>query len=150
MTSNGMNKNQQASRKEELAHLCLRFDIELLYAFGSLGKDARRFLDGETDSIEDGSRDLDLGVNTEKGRPLSVKEKVEITGEMEAFFRISRVDLVVIREADPFLAANMIRGERLYCRNDRLADEYDLYILRRAGDLIPLERERLALITEKR
>jgi len=28
------------------------------------------------------------------------------------------------------------------------SDEYDLYVLRRAGDLIPFENERLALILE--
>jgi hypothetical protein len=57
-----------------------------------------------------------------------------------------RVDLVVLQEADPFLAVEIIRGERLYVRDEYEADEYDLYILRRAGDLAPLERERQALI----
>ena len=32
------------------------------------------------------------------------------------------------------------------CRDDYLDDEYELYILRRAGDLAPMERERLSLI----
>ena len=59
------------------------------------------------------------------------------------------MDLIIILEADPFLAANIIRGERIYCRDEYEADEYDLYILRRAGDLIPFERERIALIMEK-
>jgi hypothetical protein len=53
---------------------------------------------------------------------------------------------VFLREADPFLAANTVRGERLYARDAYAADEYDLYVLRRAGDLAPLERERMALI----
>jgi hypothetical protein len=65
---------------------------------------------------------------------------------LEDLFSINRVDLVVIPEVDPFLAANIIRGERIYCIDEYEADEYDLYILRRAGDLIPLERERIALI----
>lgn len=67
---------------------------------------------------------------------------------LEDFLFVSRVDLVVIPEVDPFLAANIIRGERLYCKDAYEADEYDLYILRRAGDLIPLERERILLIME--
>ena len=65
---------------------------------------------------------------------------------LEDLFCVSRVDLVNLNEADPFLAANVIRGERLYSKNADLADEYDLYVLRRAGDLIPLERERIAII----
>lgn len=59
---------------------------------------------------------------------------------------MGRVDLVCLPEADPFLAANVIRGERLYARDEYEADEYDLYVLRRAGDLIPLGRERMALV----
>ncbi len=53
---------------------------------------------------------------------------------------------MVLPEVDPFLAANIIRGERIYCIDEYEADEYDLYILRRAGDLAPLEHERIALI----
>jgi hypothetical protein len=52
----------------------------------------------------------------------------------------------VLDEADPFLAANIIRGERLFAANSDSADEYDLYVLRRAGDFVPLERERIAMI----
>ena len=65
---------------------------------------------------------------------------------MEDLLDVTRVDLVCLDDADPFLAANVIRGERLYARNTYEADEYDLYVLRRAGDLAPLERERLTLI----
>ena len=60
------------------------------------------------------------------------------------------MDLVILPEADPFLAANVVRGERLYAENEYRADEYDLYVLRRAGDLAPLERERMALILGER
>jgi len=66
--------------------------------------------------------------------------------ELEDLFDAPRVDLVLLHEADPFLAANIVRGERLYVKDEHDADEYDLYILRRAGDCAPLERERLALI----
>jgi hypothetical protein len=58
--------------------------------------------------------------------------------------------VVCLQEADPFLAANVVRGERLYARDEYEADEYDLYVLRRAGDLAPLERERIALILREK
>jgi hypothetical protein len=35
---------------------------------------------------------------------------------------------------------------KLFARDEIEADEYELYILRRAGDQIPLERERERLI----
>lgn len=65
---------------------------------------------------------------------------------LEALFRVNGVDLVVIPEADPFLAAYIVRRERVYARDSYLADEYDLSILRRAGDLTPLEREWMQII----
>ena len=145
-----MKKRTTSSRIKELARLCHRYGVVILYAFGSLGEEAKYFLDGKVDTLVREGKDLDLGVKIEKSRKLSIKKKVEITGELETFFKATRVDLVVIREADPFVAANVIRGERLYCRDEFLADEYELYILRRAGDLAPLERERMAIILENR
>ena len=35
---------------------------------------------------------------------------------LEDLFLVPRVDLVSISEADPFLAANIIRGERLFSK----------------------------------
>jgi len=68
---------------------------------------------------------------------------------LEDLFQVSRVDLVELPEADPFLAANAIRGERLFSRDAYSATEYELYVLRKAGDLAPFERERLSLIQGK-
>lgn len=82
-------------------------------------------------------------------KKFSIKDKVNLTLALEEFFSVGRVDLVIILEADPFLVANIIRGERIYCRDEYKADEYYLYILRRAGDCVPLERERIALIMGK-
>lgn len=82
------------------------------------------------------------------GVRFSVDDKVRLAIALEDLWDVGRVDLVVLPEADPFLAANIVRGERIYARDEDEADEYDLYILRRAGDLASLERERLALILE--
>jgi hypothetical protein len=89
-----------------------------------------------------------VGVKPQPGADFPVQRKVELALALEDLFGVSRVDLVFLPEADPFLAANIIRGERLYAGDSHAADEYDLYILRRAGDCAHLERERLALILE--
>ena len=131
---------------KNLARLCEKYKLNSLYAFGSRGQAAARFiLTGESMPVSES--DLDIGILPRN--PLSVKEKVELALELETLFNVSRVDLVILSDADPFLAANIIRGERLYARDSYQADEYDLYILRRAGDLAPLERERMALILGK-
>ena len=134
-------------RKDKLAEIARAFDLEITYAFGSHAGDAVEWLKNEQSSFPIlSSSDLDIGIKPAMKKKLSVKEKSHLAMALEDLFSVSRVDLVNIPEIDPFLAANIIRGERLFARNTYLADEYDLYILRRAGDLIPLERERIALI----
>ena len=130
------------------ADLAKRHHLQIIYAFGSrarevaaLGADSRAIL------LESAS-DVDTGVKPRPGCRLDPLEKVDIAQEIEDALSVPQVDLIVVPEVDPFLAANIIRGERLYCADKDAADEYDLYILRRAGDLIPLERERIALIME--
>ena len=139
----------RAERYQQLIQLCQQFDVAILYAFGSRGRDVWEWLHGHRDRLTPDPRDVDVGVKLRPGKRLSVREKVALTLALEDLLDVSRVDLVVLEEADPFLAANIIRGERLYAADDYFADEYELYILRRAGDLAPLERERMKLVLEK-
>jgi uncharacterized protein len=80
------------------------------------------------------------------GAPLRARARVELMLELEDFFGVGRVDLVVLPEAPPFLASMVIQGERLYAQNADDADDYDLYVLRRAGDLLPFHRERVRMV----
>ena len=132
--------------QQQLDELCTRYRIEIMYAFGSRSRQVENFLNARGEIDKESPSDADIGVKIPGALPLSIRDKVNMTSELEQFLGVGRVDLVVLSEADPFLAANVIRGERIYCRDDYLADEYELYALRRAGDLAPLERERLSLI----
>lgn len=138
------NQGSDALRKA-IARLCQRFEIAALYVFGSRGEEIRRWMEGGQRQKSSPS-DVDVGVRPIPGTHLSLQNKVKLAIALEDLFKVGRVDLVSLPEVDPFLAANVIRGERLYARDEYEADEYDLYILRRAGDLAPLERERMALI----
>jgi predicted nucleotidyltransferase len=128
-----------------MAALCLRFGVATLYVFGSRGREVLDWLHGRTGAIS-GESDVDVGVRPVSGRVWTLDDKVAMAIALEDLLGCGRVDLVVLAEADPFLAAEIIRGERLYAHDEYAADEYDLYVLRRAGDLIPLERERIALL----
>jgi len=134
------------SLEKELARLCEQYALDSLYAFGSRGQVAARAIQMDT-PMPASESDLDIGALPRN--VLSVNQKVELALTLESFFKVGRVDLVTLPEADPFLAANIIRGERLYAYDAYQSDEYELYILRRAGDLAPLERERMALILER-
>lgn len=135
-----------AERAEALAQLCDKFHVDILYIFGSRAGEVREWLAGRRSDLPPGPADVDAGVKVARRGQLSVRDKVCLALALEDLLGVMQVDLVCLADADPFLAANIIRGERLYARDAYEADEYDLYVLRRAGDLAPLERERMALI----
>jgi predicted nucleotidyltransferase len=134
---------------ESLSRLVEKYSLSVIYTFGSRSKEALDFVLGRNRILDFKGSDLDIGVQPQPAVQLSVHQKVDLAAALEDLFEAQRVDLVVLPEADPFLAANIIRGERLYCRDETEADEYELYVLRRAGDLAPLERERIGLILGK-
>jgi predicted nucleotidyltransferase len=134
------------SPREGLQGLCSRHRIDLLYVFGSRAGEIAGAVAGNPVASTAPGSDVDIGVLPHAGARMDVREKSSIAIELEELLGVRRVDLVLLPEADPFVAANIIRGELLYFSDRNLADEYELYILRRAGDLAPLERERLSLL----
>ncbi len=120
--------------------------VSVLYVFGSRSLEIAGRIAGNPEVNPSPGSDVDIGARPRPGVVWSVADKVRLAQALEDLFGCSRVDLVVLSEADPFLAVEIIRGERVYAEDAYAADEYDLYILRRAGDLEPLERERQALI----
>jgi len=126
----------------ELKSIGNRYGIIALYAFGSRAGEVAGLIRGQLGIREHPSADLDIGVQPEPGKRLSVQEKVRLAAELEDLFSVNRVDLIVLPEADPFLALDVIRGELIYCSDDDEQAEYELYVLRRAGDLAPYARER--------
>ena len=140
--------------REGLQKLCSRHRIDQLYVFGSRAREIVRLLSGSPAPQDHPGSDVDVGVLPLEGVRLAVREKSALAVELEELLGVPRVDLVLLPEADPFLAASpapqahfpIIRGELLFCADRHRADEYELYVLRRAGDLAPLERERLSLL----
>lgn len=65
---------------------------------------------------------------------------------MESSGRMTGIAAKCDEDMHPLLAVNIIRGERLFCRDDYAADEYELYVFRRAGDLERFERQRIEQI----
>ena len=134
------------SRHSDLKQICRQFGVVALYTFGSQAKKIKDWMEGCQDDIPLSTSDVDIGVRVISGANFSVTEKAKLALSLEDLFGSNRVDLVLLSQADPFLAAEIIRGERLFTRDEHEADEYELYVLRRAGDLAPLERERMALV----
>jgi len=132
-----------------LAELARAHGIQEVYVFGSrAGEIAARVhgLDCEARPSASPEADVDLGVRPRQGIHLGASDRVAVTLALEGLFGVARVDLVVLPEAGAFLALAVVSGELLYCDDSTEQAEYELYVLRRAGDLLPFERARRELI----
>lgn len=135
-------------REEALLHICEQYSVDILYANGSRARETKDWLGQKIAELAPGPSDLDVGVKPSAGKKFSAREKAQLAVALEDLFGVERTDLVFLHEAEPFLALNVIRGERLYARDSFLADEYDLYVLHQAADLEHWEKERLSMLLE--
>lgn len=123
--------------------------IAELYVFGSRAAEITARVRGEPvpPGAPGRSSDVDVGVRPLRSRHLGVDDVVRLAEELERLLDVPRVDVVVLPGANPFLALEVIRGELLYCADPHEQAEYELYVLRRAGDLAPFQkmREEMAL-----
>jgi len=137
---------EQTNSPKTLSSISARYQLSAIYSFGSKGLEVASLVKGEAVDLRQKKSDVDIGVLPQSHVVMSPKHKVQLSIELEELLDIYRIDLIVLPDADPFLAVNIIRGERIYCEDEYRVDEYELYVLRRAGDLIPLEQERIRLI----
>jgi predicted nucleotidyltransferase len=129
-----------------LERLCRDNGVIALYVFGSRAAEiAGRVLVGKA-RPEQGSSDVDIGVLLPKGGTLGERKRVRLAASIEDLLDIPRVDLVVAGEASSFLAADVVSGELLVDLSPRETADFELYALRRAGDLLPFQRSRVAAV----
>ena len=148
-------------RRTALDAICQNCGVAILYGFGSRARELLAWLDDAAAVLAPGPSDVDIGVKPVRLPPksgewswrekepdstLNLKAEVALTQALEEFFGVQRVDLVNLDSANPYLAAEVIHGERLYAEDDYMADNYDLYILRQEADLAPLEEEMARLL----
>ncbi len=126
--------------RRRISVLAASFDLQLIYAFGSRAKEALAFIDGKRRRLSIGAADLDIGIKPAKH--LTVQEKVRIAQSLESIFDVPRVDLIILPEAPAFLALEIVQGELLYAADETEEAEYQLYVMRRAADLYPFEKDR--------
>lgn len=132
---------------DSLRQIAERHRLSDIYVFGSRAAEIAALARGERLLPARPEADVDIGVQPRRGTRLSAHETVRIALELEEVLKVRRVDLVVLSEATPFLAVEIIRGELIFTEDLVKQAEDELYILRRAGDLAPfaLERQRLVL-----
>ncbi len=127
---------------DKIESICHRYHIDALYVFGSRAQEIANYAGGKGKIANKKNVDADFGVLPVQKCRLDATDRVRLTVDLEDLLGVCRVDLVILSEASPFLALDVIRGEQLYSADPDLAAEYELYVLRRAGDLAHFERQR--------
>lgn len=129
------------SLQSEVARLCDEFSLVALYVFGSRAAEVAARVAGLPAPCEHPHSDVDVGALPRRGDTFSARDKVLLAQRLESMLAASRVDLVVVPEAEAFLAADVVRGELLAATDLDAEAEAQLYYLRRAADLAPFLRE---------
>ncbi|MCF8062459.1 MAG: nucleotidyltransferase domain-containing protein, partial [Deltaproteobacteria bacterium] len=133
----------------QIEDICRRYRVADLYVFGSRAEEVSALVAGKADSLQTSASDVDMGVLPAERDQWGPRGGRRLSMELEDLFQVSRVDLVLLPEADAFLALEIIRGELLYSDDlDRQA-RYELFVLRRAGDLAPFQKERIRAVLEE-
>ena len=132
-------------RGNKVALVADRFGLADVYVFGSRAAEISSGVPPSGASSRRAS-DVDIAVRPHRSVSLAPGDRVELTLALEQALRVSTVDLLVLPEAGPFLALAAIRGNLLFCVDPVDQAEYELYVLRRAGDLAPLERDRQDIV----
>jgi predicted nucleotidyltransferase len=134
---------------EILKALARQYDLIAIYAFGSRAGEIAAFISGKANTADNPASDVDIGFLQARGQHLSMRDRMALTRDLEDALHADQVDLVPLSEANPFLALEIVRGELLYSAKPDEEAEYQLFILRQAGDLAPFQKERMRLILEE-
>lgn len=125
-------------RQEDLNQLCRDHGLLAVYLFGSRADDGLRLLRGETVSRE--GSDLDVGVVfREPLRDPRILSRLQV--ELEDIFKPLRIDLVPLQRVDALFQFSAIDGHRVSATDPDLADRYELVVMNRAAELLPIQRQ---------
>lgn len=132
--------------QRKLADLCRRYSVTSLYVFGSRASEIAARVAGEKVVPAHPESDGDFAVQIAEESDLRGFARGGLLIDLEELFELPRADLVVLNDADPFIALEAVRGELLFFTDADVQAEEELFILRRAGDLEPFETERIRLM----
>jgi predicted nucleotidyltransferase len=128
--------------RHELQTLAGEYGLLALYVFGSRAEEIAGRVVGSPAGTVNPDSDVDIGVQPLRTRLLTAEDRVHTVHRLETLLGADRVDLVILPEANSFLAADVVRGELLLATDLDAEAELQLYYLRQAADLAPLLRER--------
>ncbi len=120
---------------DRIKAIARKYGITRVYLFGSEAERGRMYLEGEAVAPHPFS-DLDVAIDFEK--PLS--EPMETYGqlyrEVSEIFSPFNLDIVFMQEVNTLFQHEIIRGTRIYTKDEFDADEFEEGVMKRSEDLL--------------
>jgi predicted nucleotidyltransferase len=136
---------------EALKKLLRSYQVKIAYLFGSQKEAGIAFLTGEARKMRKRS-DLDIGIVFENFPVKPFEVYGELYADLSAIFEPFKIDLVFLQETGVLFQYEAIKGEILYCEEERFLDDYEEMVMKQAADLsfkkIEFERDFLEALRD--
>ena len=122
---------------EELREICQKYNIALVYLFGSQKENSLKLLNGEKVDIKDHLADIDVGIvfiHSIEEIPERFKIYSNIYNDLEDLFLPYHLDLVFLQECHSIFQTEALLGICVYNISEEFKDEYEMMVLRRSAD----------------
>jgi predicted nucleotidyltransferase len=126
------------SPQEFLDRLCRDHGVLAVYLFGSRADDGLRLLRG--DEVPPEGSDLDVGI-VFGDSSIGFDRLSSLQVGFEDLFAPLRIDLVPLNRVDALFQFASIDGHRIVATDIDAADDYELRVMNRAADLLPIQRQ---------
>ncbi|MDI6762196.1 MAG: nucleotidyltransferase domain-containing protein [Thermodesulfobacteriota bacterium] len=120
---------------DQIKAIARKYGITLVYLFGSEAERGRIYLEGGGVAPRPFS-DLDVAVAFEKALPEPMETYGYLYREIAEIFVPFDVDLLFMQEVNTLFQHEIIRGIRIYARDEFDADEFEEGIMKWSEDLL--------------
>jgi len=131
----------------EIRNIAEKYGITLIYLFGSQAEKGANYLEG-TEIVLDELSDLDLAVAFEILPYNSIKIYGELYKYFSEIFEPFPIDLIFMDEVDTLFQYEIIKGVRIFEKDEFSADEFEEIVMKKAEDLAFKKRILLKEILE--
>jgi predicted nucleotidyltransferase len=121
-------------KDRDIKALAERYYIGLIYLFGSQADKGKGYLEGE-EVMPEAFSDLDIAIAFENPPAEAIKIYGIFYKEFSEIFGLFNIDLIFMYEANTLFQYEIIKGVRVYEKDEPYADDFEERIMKRAEDL---------------
>jgi predicted nucleotidyltransferase len=110
------------------------YGLSVIYLFGSQAETGSRYLEDKS-VLPDASSDLDVAIAFEAPPVDAIDAYGILFKEISEIFDPFSIDLIFMHEVNPLLQYEIIKGLRIFAKDEFSADEFEERIMKMAEDL---------------